>query len=42
MGDAVAVERDDRPVVDLDDVSVTGPVFAVGVRDAEGAVDFFC
>ena len=37
-----AVERDDRPVVDLDDVVVTGPDLAIGVRDAEGAVDFFC
>ena len=37
-----AVERDDRPVADLDDVVVTGPDLAVGVRDAEGAVDSFC
>ena len=37
-----AVERDDRPVADLDDVVVTGLDHAVGVRDAEGAVDFFC
>ena len=36
------VERDNRPVADLDDVVVTGPDLTVGVRDAEGAVDFFC
>ena len=36
------VERDNRPVADLDDVVVTGPDFTVGVRDAEGAVNFFC
>ena len=35
------VERDNRPVADLDDVVVAGPDLAVGVRDAEGAV-FFC
>ena len=36
------VERDNCPVADLDDVVVTGPDLTVGVRDAEGAVDFFC
>ena len=36
------VERDNRSVADLDDVVVTGPDLNVGVRDAEGAVDFFC
>ena len=37
-----AVERDDRPVADLDDVVVTCSDLAVGVWDAEGPVDFFC
>ena len=36
------VERDNRPVADLDDVVVAGPDLAVGVRDVESAVDFFC
>ena len=36
------VERDNRPVADLDDVVVTGLDLTVSVRDAEGAVHFFC
>ena len=37
-----AVERDDRPVADLDDVVVTCPDLTVGVCDAKGPVDFSC
>ena len=37
-----AVERDDRPFADLDDVVVTCSALTVGVWDGEGPADFFC
>ena len=36
------VERDNRPVADLDDDVVTGLDLTISVQDAEGVVDFFC
>ena len=35
-----AIQRDDRPVADLNDVVVTGPDLPVWVRSAKGATDF--
>ena len=35
-----AIQRDDRPVADLNDLVVTGPDLPVWVRSAKGAINF--